>query len=187
MERVIRTIRQRLATVWEAQGLDSRRSWLIELPRFASAYNNRIHSSTQQRPLDLVVDPLLVPASRSPSPETEAKKLPPVGSFVRLNKLRGLFEKEARGTWTGEVFKVNRHTVHQSIPMAHVEDLLGEPIIGAFYPEELQQIDWEEERKEVAQVLSRRRGRGKAKFLVSYKGWPPNFTEWVDEVPPHLL
>ena len=161
--------------------------WLSELPRFASAYNNSIHSTTQQRPLDLIVDPTLVPAIQ-PSPRSSNQALPPVGSFVRLNKLRGLFEKEARGTWTSEVFKVVRHTSHQPIPMAHVEDLLGEPIIGGFYPEEIQQVEWEVGKKEVLKVLDQKQPKGKkdegTKFLVSYKGWPPNFVEWVNEVPP---
>ena len=112
--------------------------WEIFLPKFIKSYNNRIHSTTKQRPIDLVNDPTIVldtePVRRS------RIKLPPIGSFVRLSRLRGIFEKEASGTWTKEIFRVVRHITSQPIPMIRVESLSGDPVLGSLYPQEYQSV-----------------------------------------------
>ena len=181
VERAIRTLRRRLAIHWEAKKSASKR-WLEALPAFVDAYNNRIHSSTRLRPLDLIVDPLLIPKEALPESKGNKVQLPPVGALVRLNKARGVFEKEAVGSWTTEVFRIARHNLFRPIPMAYLEDLQGEPIRGGFYPEELQEVHWNGQR-DVDQVLAERKRKGRPQYYVSYKGWPPKFNEWVDSLP----
>lgn len=177
VERAIRTIRTALAKYWQ---LSHTFRWIDYLPVFVSRYNNRVHSTTKLRPLDLAVDPMLV-VSTNRNPSLFPKKaLPPVGSLVRLNVNRGVFEKESRGTWTTEVFRVVKHKVTTPIPMVYIEDLMGEPIKGGFYPEEVQQVEWDGTR-EIDQVLKRRKRKGNVQLLVSYKGWPLKFNEWVSE------
>ena len=135
VERAIRTIRNAVQRYFEKMGTHK---WLSYLPKFISAYNNRIHSTTKYRPLDLVNDPTLIVKTK---PQRRVKvKLPPIGSFVRLSRLRGLFEKEASGTWTKEVFRVVRHITHQPIPMIRVESLDGDPVLGSLYPQEYQSV-----------------------------------------------
>ena len=98
---------------------------------------------------------------------------------MRLNRLRGLFEKEASDTWTEEVFKVVRHKTSDPIPLVYVEDMQGEIVQGGLYPEEYQPVKWDG-KKEIGQVLRERKRPGSPKeYLVSYKGWPPKFNSWV--------
>ena len=61
--------------------------------------------------------------------------MPPIGAYVRLNRLRGLHDKEASGTFTEEVFRVRGVSRKYPIPMVYVEDLLGEAVKGGHYPE----------------------------------------------------
>ena len=173
VERVIRTIRLAVQRHFEHTGVQQ---WMDYLPTFVSNYNNRRHSTTKLRPLDLVNDPMLTvtPANT----EHRAYRLPDIGSFVRLNRLRGVFEKEASGNWTREIFRVVSHKTSSRIPMIYVEDLTGQPISGGLYPEEYQPIPWKKEKK-VANVLKTRKRRGQSERLVTYVGWPDNFSEWT--------
>ena len=157
--------------------------WVDYLPIFVSAYNNRFHSTTRQRPLDLVNDPLLTVSDTKEESKGSQQPLPPIGSLVRLNKLRGIFGKESSGTWTREVFRVIRHKQGQERPMLVLEDLMGEPIRGAFYLEEVQQVEWDKSQRRVYQVLGKRRKKGKEEYLVSYEGWPKKFSEWTSTKP----
>lgn len=174
VERVIRTIRLAVQRHFEASGSQK---WIDYLPIFVSNYNNRKHSTTKLRPLDLANDPMLtVPYIPTP---TKVSPLPPIGSFVRLNRLRGIFDKEASGSWTSEVFRVARHKVSSPIPMIYVQDLIGEPILGALYPEEYLKISWNGDKK-VDTVFKTRKRAGKTEQLVNYIGWPSKFTEWIE-------
>lgn len=180
VERAIRTVRQSMQRHFDATGT---RRWLEFLPRFVANYNDRVHSTTKLRPIDLANDPLLTVPHRHNRRLTQSTRLPPVGSHVRLNRLRGIFEKEATGTWTEEVFRVARHKTRQDIPMVLVEDLTGEPILGALYPEEYQVIDWPGEGKTTKtpkDVVETRTRRGGIKEVrVTFEGWPRRHTEWI--------
>ena len=144
---------------------------------FADNYNNRVHSTTKKKPLDLATDPMLtVPHKHTSSANVKAP--PPIGSFVRLNRDRSIFDKEASGTWTKEIFQVARHNLAQPIPLVTMHDLTDKPIAGSFYPEEYQVIDWHG-KKVVDQVLRKRRAKGHQERLVTYEGWPATFTEWI--------
>jgi len=182
VERVIRTLRLWLARHFKAT---SSWRWVDILPHLVSDYNNRIHSTTKRPPLDLVVDPTLLPENiKGPSQSARSRKLPPVDSHVRLNQNRGIFGKESRGTWTDEVFKVARHKTHMPIPMAVVRDMRGEEIRGSFYPWELQEIEWDEGKRPL-QVFKTKTRQKKKEWLVSFQGYPPDFLEWV-KVDPQL-
>ena len=159
VERAIRTIRTAVQRYFESSGTQQ---WLDFLPKFIKAYNNRIHSTTKHKPIDLVNDPTIIldnqPVRRS------RVKLPPVGSYVRLSRLRRLFEKEASGTWTQEIFRVVRHITSQPIPMIRVESLSGDPVLGSLYPQEYQPVRFS---PPIDRVFQSRNGDG---FLVSYPG-----------------
>ena len=182
VERVIRTIRMAIARYYELTGTQR---WLDFLPQFVSNYNNRTHSTTRIKPIDLATDTLLtVPPLKKILKRKRMHSIPSIGSYVRLNKIRGIFEKESHGgPWTTEVFRVVSHKLRQHIPMLTLEDLVGEPILGAFYPEEVQEISWSGA-KNVAQVLKTRTRKGTKEYLINYIGWPTKFLEWTDTVPP---
>ena len=164
VERAIRTIRSAVQRYFESSGTQK---WVKFLPKFISAYNHRIHSTTKHRPIDLVNDPSIVlPVNEPPKAKV---LLPPIGSYVRLSRLRGIFEKEASGTWTREIFRVVRHITSQPIPMIRVEDLQGEPVLGSLYPQEYQLVRFP---RPVDSVYQARNGN---EFLVS----PPASKKWI--------
>ena len=182
VERSIRTLRTLLQRRMEHAG-DSK--WERHLPSIISNYNRRVHSTTKLPPNDLAKDPFLYkwPGSSPLSPAKRKHKLPPLGSFVRLNRLRGLFEKEASSTWTEEVFRVIAHKTSSPIPLIYVEDLTGDKIEGGLYPEEYQQVDWNGKR-DIDKVIKQRRLKNKPReYFVSYRGWPPKFNQWVSKLP----
>jgi transposase InsO family protein len=135
VERLIRTLRTAIQRYFESTG--SRR-WLDYLDHFVRLYNDRRHSTTKQRPWDVVVDPTIVMPLKMQSKST--KKLPPIGSLVRVSRLRSQFEKEASGTWSRETFRVVGHHIGQPIPMVSIEDLKGQAIAGKFYLDEVQLV-----------------------------------------------
>lgn len=68
-------------------------------------------------------------------------------------------------------------------PMVKVSDLSGEPIMGSFYPYELQQIDWNPLRdRTIERVISTRRHGGRKQNLLKFNEYPPNYKEWVDDL-----
>ena len=172
VERAIRTIRNALSRYFLATGT---LRWIDYLPKFISAYNNRVHSTTKHRPLDLVIDPMISYKHKKDPPKRV--ELPSIGAMVRLNENRGPFGKESKGTWTKEVFRVTKHQTNTPIPMIYIEDLKGEPIEGGFYPEEYQEIDWDGHKE--PQVLGQRQRNGVIEYLVAYDGWPPKFNKWL--------
>ena len=179
VERVIRTIRSAVVRFFHH---NKTQRWEKFLPRFIHSYNNRLHSSTRQRPVDLINNPLILPhQDTNPSPRPVI--LPPVGSFVRLNRIRNMFDKESTGTWTTEVYRVTAHKLMpRSIPMIKVEDLAGEPVIGALYPQEYQQIFFDVGSREIAHVFQTQRQRGqKTRYLVSFVGFPSSYRAWVTD------
>ena len=180
VERSIRTLRTLLQRRLEASGsLD----WVKALPNIIANYNRRKHSTTEHPPNLLVAEPWTEVADTKDLPQRHRQKLPPIGSFVRLNRLRGLFEKEASDTWTEEVFRVIRHKTNLPIPMIVVEDLAGDKIQGALYPEEYQSVKWSGHR-DIEKVLKTRKLKGKGKeYLVAYRGWPPKFNKWISRLP----
>ena len=178
VERSIRTLRTLLQRRFEAS---KTRKWVPELPKIIQNYNRRKHSTTKIPPNDLARRPYLW--SENEQGERQNIKLPPIGSFVHLNRKRGIFEKEASNTWTEEVFKVVRHNRSPTIPLIYIEDLLGEAIEGGLYPEEYQVVDWNG-KKQGGVVIKERKLRGRPReYFVTYPGWPHKFDEWITRQP----
>jgi hypothetical protein len=174
VERMNRQLRMAFAKYFKAT---TTVRWLDYVELFALNYNNRKHGTTKRRPLDLIADPTLIP-QKQPKPKPLGK-LPPVGAYVRLSKRKGTFGKEASGTWTEEVFRVEKHTRNVPVPMATVQDLLGERILGSFYPQELQQIEWIVGEKKPQYIFGTRMKNGQKQRLVSFYGYPSKYREWI--------
>jgi hypothetical protein len=174
----IRTLRTHLQRHFDATGSVK---WETALPKIIGNYNKRVHSTTKLVPNELARDPTLEVATLKPLPKKKYK-LPTVGAFVRLNRLRGIFEKEASNTFTEEVFRVVRHKTSMPIPLIYVEDTLGDRVLGGLYPEEYQEITWNG-KKTIDQVIKQRKLKNQPRqYFVSYKGWPPKFNAWVNRL-----
>lgn len=175
VERSIRTIRNAVQRHFVSS---KTLKWEQYVQEFISYYNNRVHSTTRVKPVDVLSDLSVIP--RNPKqPRIKKWKIPSVGSYVRLNRLRGLFDKEASGSFTEEVFKVILVRRKNPIPLIYVEDLLGKAIKGGLYPEEYQSVRWDPEPK-VDKIFKRRKLKNAVnEVYASFKGYPDKYRAWV--------
>ena len=145
VERVQRTLRNRLGKIWEQRG---DHQWIDVLPDITESYNNSVHRSIGMRPNDvgpehhqLIYDRLYpepTPA-QALKDAREARRLTEhlqVGDYVRILEYRKLFRKESDLAWTHEVFRI-RHVIRSNPITFQIEDLDGDPIKGGFYAREL--------------------------------------------------
>lgn len=101
-----------------------------------------------------------------------------VGDFVRISKTRRTFKKSYLPGWTEEVFII-KYRIPKDVPVYKITEYDGTPIKGTFYAQELQRVNVADNVFRVDRVL-KRRGKGKnAEVLVSFKGWPSKYNEWL--------
>ena len=149
VERVQRTLRNRLGKIWERNG-DHR--WIDVLPQITESYNNSVHRSIGMKPNDvgpehhqLIRDRLYDYPDRVPTPAQvrkeakEARRITKqlgVGDYVRILEYRTVFRKESSQAWSSAVYRVRR--VIQSSPITfEIEDLDRDAIKGGFYLRQL--------------------------------------------------
>ena len=113
----------------------------------------------------------------TPKPIFKFKK----GDLVRVSFTRKPFQRAYQEQYSTEVFKIASRILKQAIPMYKLEDLLGSPIKGLFYSNELQLVNkdvnslWFIER-----ILKRRKRNKKLEYFVEWQGFPKAFNSWVD-------
>ena len=145
VERVQRTLRNRLGKIWEAEG---NHQWIDVLPAITKSYNNSVHRSIGMRPNDVgpehhqLIYNRLYPeptAAQALKDAREARRITnhlQVGDYVRMLEYRKLFRKESDLAWTHQVYRIRR--VIRSNPITfEIEDLDGEAIKGGFYARQL--------------------------------------------------
>ena len=148
VERVQRTLRNRLGKIWESQG---NHQWIDVLPAITESYNNSVHRSIGMRPSDVgpehhqMIYNKLYPEpsdAQALKDAKEAKRITKhfaVGDHVRMLEYRKLFRKESDLAWTNQVYRIRR--VIRSNPITfEIEDLDGEAIKGGFYARQLIKI-----------------------------------------------
>ena len=62
-----------------------------------------------------------------------------VGDYVRLSKVKKIFEKGYTNNWTKEIFLIHKSIINTQTTY-EVKDLKHEILIGKFYENELQQM-----------------------------------------------
>jgi hypothetical protein len=110
------------------------------LNELVEGYNNKIHSSIGEKPNDVYFENV--------KPKVEiifnASKNKPkfkVGDFVRISRVKNVFEKGYTNNFTEEVFKIIEVDKKEYPYLYQLEDLLNEKIKGKFYEEELQKTE----------------------------------------------
>lgn len=90
-----------------------------------------------------------------------------------------MFEKEHAPNWTEEIFKIQK--ILETTPRTYlVVDLMDEEITGRIYEKQLQKVDLPETFV-VERIHKRRMRRGKREVLVSWRGYPEKFQQWIPE------
>jgi hypothetical protein len=177
VERFNRTLRGRMFKEFTK---NNNRVWIHILPKLIKNYNNTKHSTIKMKPIDAILPKnykLLIHNFNNKVKIYRAPELK-VGDYVRISRVKELFEKGETRNWSLEVFKISK--VIKTYPITyHIEEYDGSPIEGAFYEEELQKTDLLDTYL-VEKVLKERKYRGKKQYFVKWMGWPAKYNSWVD-------
>jgi hypothetical protein len=170
VERFNRTLK---TWMWRRFTEEQTRRWLDMLPELLKKYNNRKHSGIGMTPIE---------ASKK---ENESKLLQTdevgtnkkynVGDWVRISRIKGVFEKGYLPNWSAQIYKVV--TVNYTNPITYeLAEYNGERIEGSFYAEELQKTDLTDVFL-IEKVIRRRKGEA----LVKWLGWNSSYNSWIKE------
>ena len=151
------------------------------LQDLVKSYNNTYHRSIGMKPVNVTesnskqVRMRLFPSINK---RVKQKTVFKVGDYVRISRKKRIFQKEHAPTWTEEIFKV-KVVDRKTRPITYtIEDLLDEEIKGKFYKEQLQKVDLPVTFI-IEKIHKRRTRRGVKEVLVSWRGYPSKFMQWI--------
>ncbi|XP_070161396.1 uncharacterized protein [Polyergus mexicanus] len=99
-----------------------------------------------------------------------------VGDYVRINKLKHMFEKGYTLNWSTEIFVIDK--VFKNIPpYYHIKDMKGEEIKGTFYEQELQKTKIPTNIYLVEKILKRKGN----KVYVKWLGFDNTHNQWINK------
>ena len=137
VERVQRTLRGRLGRLYTQRG---NRKWIDKIDDIVKSYNSTYHTAIKMKPKDVKAEHTAkIFATLYPPDVDLGRKVFKVGDMVRIVAKRKTFQKEYEKGWTREKFLIK--AVKYTTPIVYLlEDLFGEPILGTFYANELQNV-----------------------------------------------
>lgn len=169
VERVIRTLKNWLYKEFTLRG---KYKWLDILPRITKMYNNRIHSTTHQKPADVK------PTTHLNVYDHIKVALKPkfrIGDVVRISKYKSVFDRGYTANFSTELFKVSK--INVTNPTTYIlEDMDGHLIKGGFYEMELLRAKYPD--VYLVEKILKKRGN---KFLVKWLGLSKEHNSWVDK------
>jgi co-chaperonin GroES (HSP10) len=156
------------------------------LQDLVESYNNTYHKGIKMTPAQVTADTegeVLKNLYGKAWAENKKRKKPKfkVGDFVRISRVKGIFEKGYTGQFTEEIFIVDKVKL-SAVPqiMYKLKDWLAVPIEGSFYDKELQLVgEGLEDFWKVEAVLGYRTVRGRMQKLVKWMGFPSSLNSWV--------
>lgn len=181
VERFNRTLKARM---WRYFTHEASHRYLEVLPDLLHAYNHSKHRSIGMSPSEVNDTNVLTVwhslyGNKSRNPVNSLKMKFKIGDKVRISKEKMAFEKGYEENWSTEVFIITQCKNRK--PFVYVlEDLAGEPITGTFYEHELQRVQITDTSTFKIDKILQTLGRGaRKKVLVSWKGYPSKFNEWI--------
>ena len=190
-ERCIRFLRMGLRRYFAANNTSDH---LTPLNYLVKSYNESICRVTKERPVDVFTSKahawsaycylyLRQKTGQKKKPREPSKNLPKIGDYVRISRIRGVFEKEsaARGTFSQEIFKVTRVSTHMERPMVHIQDLNGSDVKGGFYLDEIQVVTYSPDQLfEVEKIVHRKKINKIPHVKVKWSGYR-KLSGWIPE------
>lgn len=169
VERVIRTFKNALYKRFSLRG---KYKWIDLLSEVTLEYNNTRHSKTKMKPKDVTTETYL-PMFHN------IKLMGPVkfkvGDFVRISKHKSVFAKGYTPNYSTELFKVVKVKIGNPVTYL-LEDLLGKPIMGQFYSEELQKTAHPD--VFLIEKILRRKGN---QLYVRWLGLDKSHDSWINK------
>lgn len=157
--------------------------WIDILQQLVSAYNNSIHRSIREKPINVTYENEsdirnhMYPRIISQPPRLQ------VNDYVRISKFRQPFDKGYLPQWTEETFSIYKVLNRATEPLYKIRDLQGEEIQGTFYGKELQKVIFDNTKTyKIEKILKRKKlVNGSVKLFVKWRGYPDKFNEWINE------
>lgn len=169
IERFNRTIKEKLFKTMTQMYTDD---WLTYLPNLLKEYNNTVHKTTKQKPIDLFKEKVTL--NNDVYPESEQKVSFAVDDTVRISRIKKTFEKGYAPSWSTAVYKI--YETLKTKPITYkLLDKKGEILGGSFYEQELQKTNLD--RMLIVKIIKKK----KDKFLVQYHGYTDDFNEWLSK------
>lgn len=173
-ERFNRTLK---GLMWKEFSMQGNYKWLQLLPRLLQKYNNTIHSTINMKPVDVnsknaknimeTVYRVKPVASKPPKFKVNDK--------VRISKSKALFAKGYTPNWSNELFKIVK--VQRTKPTTYLlKDYLDQPVLGAFYEQELQKTKVDE--IYLVEKILKRRGD---QLFVKFLGFDNKHNAWINK------
>jgi hypothetical protein len=132
-------------------------------------YNTTEHSSIKMTPREA-----RLPSSADalwaliPKPEVGKPKYK-LNQWVRMSRAKGLFEKGFHPNWSYEIYKIVEIRMNEPVRY-YLQDYDGEPVLGAFYEEELQPVA-DATFFPIEKVIKTRTVKGRKEALVKFMGY----------------
>jgi L-rhamnose mutarotase len=180
VERFNRTMK---AKMYKSFTKNNNRKWVEVLPELLKNYNSTKHRTIKMTPNAAIIpknyDQLMFNFMNSGKSTKEAAPKLKAGDYVRIQRIKGTFEKGETANWSMEIFKIKE--VLKTHPVTYkIEEFDGSPIEGSFYEQELQKTE-QTEVFFVEKVLKKRTVKGKKQLFVKWLGWDKKYNSWIDE------
>ena len=153
--------------------------YLDVLPKIVEGLNKRYHRVIKRRPVDVNFDneydvwKTLYGEKNIPRIKFRFN----VGDRVRIVRKKEAFEQGYLENFTKEIFTITKR-IERYPPVYKLVDWNKEPLTGIFYEPELVKV-YEGEIYEIDKVIRRRTRKGIKEALVSWKGYPAKFNQWI--------
>lgn len=175
IERFNRTLKTKM---WKYFTSKNTKTYENILQKLISSYNNTYHSSIKLAPAQVnsenESDVWFSLYGSHPPPSKCSYE---VGDIVRISKHKMTFEKGYTSNWTIELFKITE-CVKRFPAVYRIQDLLGEPILGTFYPQQIQKVKLKETYP-IEKIINKRYKKGDIEYFVKYRGYPDKFNQWI--------
>ena len=192
-ERVIQTLRMRIARMFRAR---NNFNWIDHLQEMTDAYNNSNHRAVNSTPSEAMcaTDKTELWHWQYKRNDSATRTGPnmsyefQLGDRVRISYLRDSFHRAYDHSWTKMIYTITHRRMHQGFQKYQIKSWDNESIVGEFYKEELQKTvvtEDDTEKYEVEEELERRtvgpKGHRRTEVLVKWLGWPKRFNTWIPE------
>ena len=192
-ERVIQTLRMRIARLFRAQNSFN---WIDHLQQLTDAYNSSIHSALNSSPSEAMCATEKSELwhwqyKRNDKTTKTGPNLPfqlQVGDRVRMSFLKQSFHRAYDHQWSKMIYTVTRRRMDQGFQKYQVKSWDNEEITGEYYKEELQKVIVQSDETatyEVEEELQYRtvgpKNKRRKEVLVKWLGWSKRFNSWIPE------